>query len=894
MKKLNHKKLTHCVIAALIGASSSIYAASTETLIFPKGDMVSSGGVTVHNQILAYLKANQKKLGLFVNVEELTLTSMKSSLTADHYRFEQRIDGIPVWNSVLSVSVSKSDGGIQKIHNATQKISAQVKTQRVYGKLSANKALELSWNSLYAQGELYAKPESKLYWYKQGNQLTQVYVTHIELSQPSGSWRHIVDAQSGKILDVFRMDTPHKKDEFGLSGKNKLKRLQEKLSHKFKSAGSLNDALIAFENKQAQKQHLKSLNAQYAVLADATALVFDPDPRTTLNDASLEQDSPAASFDPAYQSVTLRDVDLTGGIYSLTGPWVTIVDFEAPNTRPTTTNDGNWTGKRGDPQFYDAMTYYHIDQNQRYIQSLGFTGQSGIQEGSIEADADGVSGGDNSYYLPQSNQLSFGHGCVPDNEDADVILHEYGHAIHSNINSDWGGGDTGAMGEGFGDYWAGSYSYSTPNGASFNPAWIYTWDGHNNCWTGRNMNRTSYQYDPDEIYVAHMTINNIADYGDDLWSTPLFQAMVDFTNNGGAREEMDQIVLEAQFGLGPNIQMPDMAQSILNAATTLFPNGTQAGFFFKHFHNMNFLTETLERKSIVVESARANNLPDPGETVSFKIPFENKTPVTATSVTATLTTRTSGVVLPVSTSAYTDIAGGATRSNSTDFQVQIPEQLACGEPVSLTMALTYDLSTLPAMNQSETLSFNWFTGNRTALSFPSTTSSNIPDNDPSGVSSVIDVSGVDTNGYIDNNFSINLDVSHTWRGDVKISLVSPAGTEVLLFDTHGDDSKQNIVGNFPNDLTPLESLSAFAGEDFNGSWTLKVIDEAAQDVGVLNSWSISVTENITCEAPPEESDGGSKNALYGLAAIILIGVEAGSMHLGLLILLFAGVRRRHK
>jgi hypothetical protein len=135
------------------------------------------------------------------------------------------------------------------------------------------------------------------------------------------------------------------------------------------------------------------------------------------------------------------------------------------------------------------MTYFHIDQNQRYIQSLGFTGGAGIQDGRIDADSDGVNGADDSHYVPSTNIVAFGHGCVDDNEDADVILHEYGHAIQHDINPNWSGGDTGAMGEGFGDYWAGSYSYSTTNGPSFHPEWAFTWDGHNNCWDGRVMNR---------------------------------------------------------------------------------------------------------------------------------------------------------------------------------------------------------------------------------------------------------------------------------------------------------------------------------------------------------------------------------------------------------------------
>ena len=61
---------------------------------------------------------------------------------------------------------------------------------------------------------------------------------------------------------------------------------------------------------------------------------------------------------------------------------------------PSTTTTGNWTAVRGNNAFNDATTYFHIDQNQRYMQSLGFTGTTGIQYGSIAADSNGANGDD--------------------------------------------------------------------------------------------------------------------------------------------------------------------------------------------------------------------------------------------------------------------------------------------------------------------------------------------------------------------------------------------------------------------------------------------------------------------------------------------------------------------
>ena len=62
-------------------------------------------------------------------------------------------------------------------------------------------------------------------------------------------------------------------------------------------------------------------------------------------------------------------------------------------------------------------------------------------------------GYDNSFDDAAEDELRFGKGGVDDAEDAEVILHEYGHAIHFSQNFGFGG-EGGAISEGFGDYWA--------------------------------------------------------------------------------------------------------------------------------------------------------------------------------------------------------------------------------------------------------------------------------------------------------------------------------------------------------------------------------------------------------------------------------------------------------
>jgi hypothetical protein len=234
------------------------------------------------------------------------------------------------------------------------------------------------------------------------------------------------------------------------------------------------------------------------------------------------------------------------------------------------------------------MTYLHIDRSIRYIESLGFTGSKVIFPKSLQVDANAVNGQDNSYYSPSSRSLAFGHGGVDDNEDSEVILHELGHAIHHHINSSWNGGDTGAMGEGFGDYWAASYTVTTDGGMDTNPNWVFKWDGHNSFWPGRKLDATSLRYNPRRTYGAHSPTDDGGE-SDELWSTPVFQAFLELYKAGVPKADIDKIILEAHFGLGSGVKMPQMATSIVKTAKMLFPNNDYDQVFMKHFKLMNIL-----------------------------------------------------------------------------------------------------------------------------------------------------------------------------------------------------------------------------------------------------------------------------------------------------------------
>jgi hypothetical protein len=110
--------------------------------------------------------------------------------------------------------------------------------------------------------------------------------------------------------------------------------------------------------------------------------------------------------------------------------------------------------------------------------------------------------------------------------------------------------------------------------------------------------------------------------------------------------------------------------------------------------------------------------------------------------------------------------------------------------------------------------------------FSSTEAVEIPDNNPGGARSVIDVTST---GLIE-RVTVDLDVSHTWRGDLLVRLVH--GDEVVVLHERS--------GGGQDDLQLSLDVDAFVGLERSGEWILEVVDTANSDVGRLNGWSVTL------------------------------------------------------
>ena len=115
------------------------------------------------------------------------------------------------------------------------------------------------------------------------------------------------------------------------------------------------------------------------------------------------------------------------------------------------------------------------------------------------------------------------------------------------------------------------------------------------------------------------------------------------------------------------------------------------------------------------------------------------------------------------------------------------------------------------------------------------------------------------------DLDVALDITHTFDGDLTVTLESPAGTSITLFSSIGgpdddftgtvlDDEASTPIGSgaapFTGSFTPQDALSSFDAEDPNGDWILSVADGAGGDQGTLNEWTL--TFEFTS---PDDDDG---------------------------------------
>jgi hypothetical protein len=288
--------------------------------------------------------------------------------------------------------------------------------------------------------------------------------------------------------------------------------------------------------------------------------VFVSNPVQSLGDESLtdQKDADAAVPAAAYHDVTLTNLDGSG---FLSGDYATVVS-ETGNPAYSPANTFSYT--RSQDEFEQVMAYYWITEAQRYIHSLGF----GVTRRPIANGPQAVRinqwGQDNSFATDApKNELRFGKGGVDDAEDAEVVLHEYGHAIHFSQGFLFASEQAGAISEGFADYWAVTVADVVSKALGvpeLEPLpCVADWDSVSYTSTVPHCLR---RVDLDLHFPADL--NGGVHHDGQIWSRALWDIRQALGN-----VQADTIILQGSFDF-PGTTMPDLANRTVAAAQELY------------------------------------------------------------------------------------------------------------------------------------------------------------------------------------------------------------------------------------------------------------------------------------------------------------------------------------
>jgi len=311
------------------------------------------------------------------------------------------------------------------------------------------------------------------------------------------------------------------------------------------------------------------IDAKTGVLLDKFSLLKHALPKGRVFDPYPFSKTPAQALN---SSVPLpvevyRDYDLSGLDDSgfLDGVFVSTRLTEDRVNNPAQ----QFLSNRNQKGFGEVMAYYHIDNVQRYIQQLGF---DNIMNKQVVVKVN-ASEEDNSFYDSAGRFISLGKGGINDAEDAEVIVHEYAHALMEDIVSGFGVGnnEASAMEEAFGDYLAASF-FCDQKPAELQPMF--------GCWNGSPCIRRLDS--PKKFRNADMTGNAHKDC--EIWSACLWEIRSVLN-----KEKADRLII-GHLRLLSKKSIFESAAELLITANKQINNG----------ENEAFIREVFVRRKILV------------------------------------------------------------------------------------------------------------------------------------------------------------------------------------------------------------------------------------------------------------------------------------------------------
>ena len=463
---------------------------------------------------------------------DLVHLSTRESPGAYHVRFQEELAGVPIFGAYVTVSVGKSRGEVGLVLDRGRPAATPASRSPVVGRSQAQGVALAVVGISQPRGNM----DVRQVYFPVGRELVLAWQFKTPALEPLGDWLVVVRADTGVVV--------------------------------------LTQNLLVYDSGQVFDPN--------PVVTGAPA---PPPPPTDCDSAANE-----TALSSGYRTRTLLGIDsgqnkLKGAFVDLTAPGI-VGAYKAAGVAEEPSRD--YVYGCDDDRFEEVMVYYHVDAAQRKIQSLGFSGASSIRNSPIPAHAHYMEEC-NAFYSPIDDGLHFGDcdastdppsGPDADTaEDADVVVHEYGHAIQANQVPGWGFGlplaveEAWAMGEGFGDFLS---------AARFGDPCVGEWVnfGETNCGgkPGLRSLQNTKAYPSDFEACRFPTAADPAEEhcAGEIWGGALWDLVEAFGNDQTARDLALRLVLDSHFYLDPQSTFAEAVCAIIQADADLYGGANAA------------------------------------------------------------------------------------------------------------------------------------------------------------------------------------------------------------------------------------------------------------------------------------------------------------------------------
>ncbi len=478
-----------------------------------------------------HLAGRLAALGAGIDASDFAFIEYRESPGGRHVHFQQTVNGLPLFGGYVTVSLGKNDDRETLV---TGRPRPHVRPALAVPSVAGGSAIDVAREAVGVRGGLRGTATAEAIYFALDDALAvRSWQIRLPALEPLGDWLVVVSAVDGAVLYTVNV--------------------------------------MAFDHPGASGQ------------------VFDPNPvlssggtipppthcDTPENEALLT----AQYFNRPLLGIAPGQGQLVGEYADLTAPGI-VGAYKLPGQADEASHD--YVYPCDDDRFEEVMIYYHVDTTQRLIQSLGFTGDSAIRVDPLPAHAHYQPGCNAFYSTVNGGYIAFYDGCTTDPpdqtklpvdwaEDAEVIVHEYGHALQDDqaagvlFSTPEGQG----MAEGFADFLAAAvfadpcmFEWITAVGTELDPP-ITCLPSFKDPDLGPFRNLVNDLHYPEDV-------NDDEHVTGLIWGGALWDLVQSLGGDEAARMKVLTIALQGNFYLNESADFADAAAAVCQADTDLY------------------------------------------------------------------------------------------------------------------------------------------------------------------------------------------------------------------------------------------------------------------------------------------------------------------------------------